>query len=193
MMEQNTPIYAPVLIRLLQGVIYHDDKELWDTLINYQNDIKAYFSVIGVRVHINEPEGFAFLEQKKFEEGPGMELPKLVDKRPLSYPVSLLSVLLVERLIEFDTIGGGDSTRLILDGEEIKEMVRVFLSAHSNEAKLIDRIEADINKLVEYGFLRRLAHSENKYEVKRILKAKISADTLNEIKSRLQEYVKSKP
>ncbi|MBI3352771.1 MAG: DUF4194 domain-containing protein [Nitrospirae bacterium] len=193
MMEQNIPIYAPALIRLLQGVIYHDDKALWDSLINCQNEVKAYFSVIGVRVHINESEGFAFLEQKKFEEGPGMALPKLVDKRPLSYPVTLLCVLLVERLIEFDTMGGGDSTRLILDGEEIKEMVRVFLPANFNEAKLIDRIDTDINKLVEYGFLRRLAHSENKYEVKRILKAKISAETLNEIKSRLQEYVKSIP
>ncbi|KCZ72030.1 hypothetical protein ANME2D_01430 [Candidatus Methanoperedens nitroreducens] len=191
MTENNMiPPYAPVIIKLLQGVIYNDDKEPWDNLVSYQVQIKEYFELIGIDVHIYESEGFAFLKQKQFDEGQEINLPNLIEKRQLSYPVTLLCVLLVEKLVEFD-VTGGDSTRLIVDKEELKEMLRIFLPERTNEAKLFDNIDAHINKLVDYGFLRKLNNAESKYEVKRILKAKIPADTLQEIKNRLEEYAKS--
>lgn len=130
------------------------------------------------------------MKQKQFDEGQEINLPNLIEKRQLSYPVTLLCVLLVEKLVEFD-VTGGDSTRLIVDKEELKEMLRIFLPERTNEAKLFDNIDAHINKLVDYGFLRKLNNAESKYEVKRILKAKIPADTLQEIKNRLEEYAKS--
>lgn len=181
--------YAPAIIKLLQGVIYNDDKELWDNLIKYHVPIKEYFKVIGIDVLIYETEGFAFLKQKQFDEGQEINLPNLIEKRQLSYPVTLLCVLLVEKLIEFDAMEG-DSTRLIVDKDEIKEMLRIFLSEKTNEAKLIDNIDENINKLVKYGFLRKLNDTEIKYEVKRILKAKIPAETLQEVKNKLEEYAK---
>lgn len=181
--------YAPVIIKLLQGVIYNDDKELWDNLIKYHVPIKEYFKVIGIDVLIYETEGFAFLKQKQFDEGQENNLPNLIEKRQLSYPVTLLCVLLVEKLIEFDATEG-DSTRLIIDKDEIKEMLRIFLPEKTNEAKLIDNIDENINKLVKYGFLRKLNDTESKYEVKRILKAKIPAETLQEEKNKLEEYAK---
>ncbi len=191
MIENNKiPPYASVIIKLLQGVIYNDDKELWDNLVSYQVQIREYFELIGIDVHIYESEGFAFLKQKQFDEGQEIDLPNLIEKRQLSYPVTLLCVLLVEKLVEFD-VTGGDSTRLIVDKEELKEMLRIFLPEKTNEAKLFDNIDAHINKLVDYGFLRKLNNAEGKYEVKRILKAKIPADTLQEIKNRLEEYAKS--
>ncbi len=181
--------YAPVIIKLLQGVIYNDDKELWDNLIKYHVPIKEYFKVIGIDVLIYETEGFAFLKQKRFDEGQETNLPNLIEKRQLSYPVTLLCVLLVEKLIEFDATEG-DSTRLIIDKDEIKEMLRIFLPEKTNEAKLIDNIDENINKLVKYGFLRKLNDTESKYEVKRILKAKVPAETLQEEKNKLEEYAK---
>ena len=181
--------YAPVIIKLLQGVIYNDDKESWDNLIKYHVPIKEYFKVIGIDVLIYETEGFAFLKQKKFDEEQEINLPNLIEKRQLSYPVTLLCVLLVEKLIEFDATDG-DSTRLIVDKDEIKEMLRIFLPERTNEAKLIDNIDENINKLVKYGFLRKLNNTESKYEVKRILKAKIPAETLQEVKNKLEEYAK---
>ena len=84
----------------------------------------------------------------------------------------------------------GDSTRLIIDREEIKDSVRIFLPEASNEAKLIDKIDKDINKLVEIGFLRQLSTSPNKFEVRRILKAKIPAESLLEIKEKLRDHAK---
>lgn len=181
--------YAPVIIKLLQGVIYNDDKELWDNLIKYHVPIKEYFKVIGIDVLIYETEGFAFLKQKQFDEGQEINLPNLIEKRQLSYPVTLLCVLLVEKIIEFDATEG-DSTRLIVDKDEIKEMLRIFLPEKTNEAKLIDNMDENINKLVKYGFLRKLNDTESKYEVKRILKAKVPVETLQEVKSKLEGYAK---
>lgn len=181
--------YAPAIIKLLQGVIYNDDKELWDNLIKYHVPIKEYFKVIGIDVLIYETEGFAFLKQKQFDEGQEINLPNLIEKRQLSYPVTLLCVLLVEKIIEFDATEG-DSTRLIVDKDEIKEMLRIFLPEKTNEVKLIDNIDENINRLVKYGFLRKLNDTESKYEVKRILKVKVPVETLLEVKSKLEEYAK---
>lgn len=197
-MTDNNKIapYAPAIIRLLQGVVSSDDRALWDNLINYQVKIKEYFEMIGLEVYISESEGFAFLRQKQFTEEAAALLnnnenkiipPELIRKQPLSYSVSLLCVLLLERLIEFDA-AGGDSTRLILSKDEIRDMMRIFLSEKTNEAKVIDKLDADINKLIDYGFLKKLNDAENdaKYEVRRILKAKVPIDKLLEIKQKLE-------
>jgi hypothetical protein len=190
-MTDNNKIapYAPAIIRLLQGVVYNDDRALWDNLINYQVKIKEYFGMIGLEVYILESEGFAFLRQKQFAEetddGNKIILPELIRKQPLSYSVSLLCVLLLERLIEFD-VAGGDSTRLILNKDEIRNMMMIFLSEKTNEAKVIDKLDADINKLVDYGFLKKL--NDGEYEVRRILKAKVPIDKLLEIRQKLESY-----
>jgi len=69
------------------------------------------------------------------------------------------------------------------------ELLRLFLPEGTNEARLIDRIDSHINRVVELGFLRRLrGQQEPLYEVRRILKAFIDAQWLNEFDQRLAEY-----
>jgi len=188
-MGSETLPYALVVIRLLQGVINYDEKTAWDCLIQYQRDIKQYFSGIGIEVFIQESEGYAFLRQKEPSLSEEEQIPHLIERRQLSYPVTLLSVLLFEKLIEFD-MKGGDSTRLFINREEIKESVRLFLPESTDEVKITDRIDTHIAKLVELGFLRKLSTNPNQFEVRRILKAKISAEGLQEIKEKLREHAK---
>ena len=188
-MNNETLPYALAVIKLFQGVVYSDDKAVWNCLIQYQQDIQQHFAGIGIEVFVLENEGFAYLKQKESDPGQEENLPHIIERRQLSYPVTLLSVLLFEKLIEFD-MKGGDSTRLIIDRQEIKESVRIFLPEGSNEAKLTDRVDTHIKKLVDIGFLRELSTDPNKFEVRRILKAKISADGLQEIKEKLREHAK---
>jgi hypothetical protein len=188
-MNNETLPYALAVIKLFQGVVYSDDKAVWNCLIQYQQDIQQHFSGIGIEVFVLENEGFAYLKQKESDPSQEENLPHIIERRQLSYPVTLLSVLLFEKLIEFD-MKGGDSTRLIIDRQEIKESVRIFLPEGSNEAKLTDRVDTHIKKLVDIGFLRELSTDPNKFEVRRILKAKISADGLQEIKEKLREHAK---
>ena len=65
-MENEALPYALAVIRLFQGVIHNDEKSAWDCLIQYQRDIKQYFSGIGIEVFIQENEGYAFLREPTF-------------------------------------------------------------------------------------------------------------------------------
>jgi hypothetical protein len=66
--------------------------------------------------------------------------------------------LLRKKLAEFDAQGA--ETRLILGRDDIVEMMRVFLPDTSNQARLMDRIDAHINRVIDLGFLRRLQGRE---------------------------------
>ena len=109
-----------------------------------------------------------------------------MQRRQLSYPVSLLLALLRKKLAEHD-VTGGDS-RLVLSRERIVDLIRLFMPDSSNEAKLVDRIDADINRIVDLGFLRRLRDQDDQYEVRRILKAFVDAQWLSELEERLAAY-----
>jgi len=180
-----------VLIQLFKGVIYQDQHpEQWRDLLQNQVMLSDYVAVLGLQLFIDEPEGYAFLSQQpeSTDEAEGTEpLPRLIQRRPLSYPVSLLCVLLRKKLVELDAAGG--DTRLILSREQIVEMLRVFLAERSNEAKLIDQIDGHISKVVELGFLRRLKKDEDQFEVRRIIKALVDGDWLAEMDRKLEEYL----
>lgn len=192
------PDLSTLVITLLKGVIYREgDERLWGTLLKLQARVRDYVAVLALELVLDEAEGYAFLRGRPdpAEDEAATRLPRLMARRPLSFPVSLLLALLRKKLAEFDA-GGGD-TRLVLTRDEIVELVRLFLPASSNEARLIDQIETHINKIVELGFLRRLkvgagasAHLAGGagYEVRRILKAFVDAQWLAEFDDRLSAY-----
>jgi len=180
-----------VLIQLCKGVLYADKTpELWRDLLTWQAGAHDYFAVLGLQVHIDENEGYAFLQQRPAEEEETDEdstpLPRLIQRRQLSYPVSLLCVLLRKKLIEQDASGG--ETRVILSRAQIVDMLRVFLPESSNEAKTVEQIESHIRKIIDYGFLRRLKGDDERYEVRRIIKALVDADWLGDLNQKLEVY-----
>lgn len=184
-----------LLINLLKSVQYRDgDERQWAALLNLQARLRDYVAVLNLDLVLDEAEGYAFLKSRAEPAGDhtAPRLPRLVARRPLSFPVSLLLALLRKKLAEFD--GGGGDTRLVLSRDDIVELVRVFLPEGSNEARLIDQIESTINKVVELGFLHKLkaasgaAAGPSSYEVRRILKAFVDAQWLAEFDARLAEY-----
>jgi hypothetical protein len=189
------PDLSTLAIALLKGVIYREgDERLWGSLLNLQARVRDFVAVLGLDLVLDEAEGYAFLKSRPepADDEASPWLPRLVARRPLSFPVSLLLALLRRKLAEFDA-GGGD-TRLVLTRNDVVELVRVFLPDSSNEARLIDQIEAHINKAVDLGFLRRLkpasglAAGPASYEVRRILKAFVDAQWLAEFDARLAAY-----
>ncbi|MDZ7788929.1 MAG: DUF4194 domain-containing protein [Xanthomonadales bacterium] len=174
------------LIALFKGVVYADQSpDNWQNLLERQAAVADYVAVLGLDLIVDEAEGYAFLRQRPSEDDEH-ELPRLMARRQLSYPVSLLLALLRKKLAEHDA-GGGD-VRLVLSREEIADLVRLFLPDSANEAKLIDRVGMDINKAVEMGFLRKLRGQDDQYEVRRIIKAYVDAQWLSELDARLGEY-----
>ena len=114
-------------------------------------------------------------------------MPRLVARRTLPFHVSVLLALLRKRLAEFDA--ANSDTRLILSREQIVEMMRLFLAESTNDARLVDTIDAHINKVVELGFLRRLRGEAEQFEVRRILRAFVDGHWLSDFDRELDEYL----
>jgi hypothetical protein len=176
----------------MKGVVYREsDALLWQDLLALQARVRDYVSVLGLELMFDEAEGYAFLRTRPIADGEP-ELPRLVQRRALSFPVSLLLALLRKKLAESDAGGGeaGNSSRLILTRDEVVELIRVFLPSGSNEAKLIDQVETHLNKIIELGFVRRLKApgGDQAFEVRRILKAFVDAQWLSEFDQRLAGY-----
>lgn len=175
-----------MLIALMKGVVYRDgDEGNWRALLGVQAQVRDYIAVLGLELLLDEAEGYAWLRTRPPAEGEA-ELPRLVAKRQLSFPVSLLLALLRKKLAEADT--GGGEPRLILTRDEITEMIRLFLPAGANEARAADQVDAHLNKIIELGFARRLRGQEDHIEVRRILKAFVDAQWLADFEQRLAAY-----
>ncbi|MFL6665532.1 MAG: DUF4194 domain-containing protein [Rhizobacter sp.] len=180
---------STLVVSLLKGVVYRDDDPpLWTALLDLQPRVRDHVAVLGLELSVDEGEGYAFLRSRPElpDEAGTPRRPRLVARRPLSFPVSLLLALLRKKLAEFDAAGSGN--RLILSRDDVAELIRVFLPAGSNEARLIDQVDSHLNRVAELGFVRRLRGQEQMIEVQRILKAFVDAQWLGEFDARLAAY-----
>lgn len=181
------PNLAEACIPLLRGVVYADTHpNAWNALLGLPSQVRDYLATIGLDVIIDEAEGYAFTQNAPTPPDEP-ELPRLIPRRPLTYRVSLLLVLLRRRLLELDA--QGDETRLIVTRDDAVELVRTYHPARSNEAKLTDEVEADLRNVVGLGFARVLRDQPHTYEIRRIIKAFIDAQWLADFESRLAEYL----
>lgn len=184
--SQPNPL-SRVLISLMKGVTDREsDPALWQSMLDVEAKVRDYVSIMGLELILDEAEGFAYLRQRPSKDDDEHEIPRLVPRRQLGYQVSLLIALLRKKLVEFDASSG--DTRLILSSDDIVEMIRVFLPDTSNQVRLLERIDSSISRVVEMGFLRRLRGTEDRYEVRRIMKAFVDAQWLGELEVRLAGY-----
>ncbi len=175
-----------VIVSLMRGVLdREEDPAVWQALLLLVARVREFVGVMGLELVVSEAEGHAFLRQRPATEGEP-ELPRLVARRQLGYSVSLLLVLLRKKLGELDA--GGGETRLILSRAEIADLVRLFQEERTNEARATDRVDADIAKVVEFGFLRRLRGQEDSFEVRRLLKSFVDAQWLDAFERKLASY-----
>lgn len=181
-----------VLTSLLRGVVEQDSHpQVWRHLIGLSSQVRDHVAVLGLALVLDEVEGYAFLRALPDEQLAELRtgkpaLPRLVRRHALTYPVSLLLALLRKRMAEFDASSG--DVRLVLTREQIVEMVGVFVTAGSNEARVVEQIDGAIGKAVELGFLRRLTGDAGRYEVRRILKAFVDGQWLADFDARLRAY-----
>jgi hypothetical protein len=181
------PELSVPVVQLMKGAVYRDTHDkAWHQLLQLKPQVRDYVEVLGLQVVIDEAEGYAYLRQRPVDEDDSSQIPRLIPRRSLSFHVSLLLALLRKKLAEFDAQGG--DTRLMLTRAQIAEMLRVFVPATSNETRLLDQIDAHINKVVDLGFLRATKSAEPVYEVRRILKAFVDGQWLADFDAKLAGY-----
>lgn len=179
--------YAAAVRKLLQGVIYHDDGKIWSQLRDYEWPVRDYLGQIGLGLHLDEIGGFAYLYEATRDDDDQQSLPALTQRRALSFPMTLLLVLLRERLDEHE-MRDVDGVPLLLNTDEMAEMLSVFMGAHPDARKLESAVSSSIKRLVTYGFLKD--RKDGRYEVRPVIRAKIDADELSDIKAKLENYVR---
>ena len=175
-----------VLVALMKGILERESApDLWQDLITHQARVRDHVGVFGLELVMDEAEGHAYLRQKAQLDGEP-ELPRLVTRRQLGFSLSLMLALLRKKLAEHDAMSG--ETRLVVTAAEIVDIVRLFLPATANEARLRDRMDRDIARVVDLGFLRPLKGRDDTYEVRRILRSFVDAQWLGQLNERLATY-----
>jgi uncharacterized protein YjeT (DUF2065 family) len=188
-MDSSRNELSDILVALLKGVVYSDAApQLWRELVHLQGGARDHLRLLGLELVIDDAEGYAYLRQSQDADDETSDAPRrLIPRRPLSYPVSLLLVLLRKRLAQHDAQGG--ETKLVLTRQQIIDMLRVFMPVGANEAKLEDQIDRHIERVAELGFLRSIKEGEVAvFEVRRILRAFVNADWLADLEATYREH-----
>ena len=70
-------------------------------------------------------------------------------------------------------------------------LLRLFLADSTNEARVIDTVDTTVRRAADLGFLRPLRGQPDHWEVRRILKAYVDAQTMSDFTAKLTEYAQS--
>ena len=187
MSDEYIEPYAAAVRKLLKGVVYHDDVAAWQQIRDYEYPIREYLGKIGLGMHLDEIGSFAYLYDNSRDDDTQDSLPALTSRRNLSFPDTLLLVLLRERLDEHE-MRDLDGASLILSDEDMLDMIQVFVQDYGDARRIETNTTASVNRLVRYGFLTK--RSDGRYTVRPLIRAKIDADELEGVKLRVVAYIK---
>jgi len=183
---QHSSTLSHLVIPLMKGPLYQNQhSKEWEQLLQQRAAVSDYLSTLGLIVFIDEQEGYAFLKQDDFndqDEPP----PRLVQRRPLGFAVSVLCLLLRQWLLENDTEDG--NIRAIIERRQIREELSLYLPEKGSEAKQEEAIDRCINRVIKLGLMRQLKDDDQRFEIQRITQALINADWLGDLNTKLKEY-----
>lgn len=195
-MEYQNPRIAPYAksaTKLLLGPIFEDQPEIWAELNQYQIELIQYFEKIAIELIIDKRDGYAYLKQMHLDDL-GTTI-GLIKRMPLTYELTLVCVLLREWLMEFE-LNDTETTNLYITPKEFRDRLEMFFKEKANELKFIKELNKHLENCEKMGFLK-LVHKEPtnsddyRYEVKRIIKARITNDELIRFKQQLDDEFKS--
>lgn len=175
-----------VLVSLLKGVIDRGDHEArWASLLRWESHVRDHVAVLGLDLVIAEEDGYAFLRQRDAGESDDDGIPRLIHRRPLSYPVSLVLALLRRRVAEHDAASG--EARVVASVDEVEGLVQPYLPTGSDEAKQRDRVESYLRQIAKLGFIRFLRGDESRFEIRRLINSFVTAEWLAQFERRMAE------
>lgn len=173
-------------VKLLQGAVDRDEEEVWSILLSNESDLADYFCQIGLALVIDRGEGLAYLKQFDGDERTGgyERLPRLFRKTPLSYEATLLCVLLRDEYRRFEE-EDLDNERCVVEAEAAFDLWKTFFPADSDEVALRKRLIAAFNQLDKLKFVRNMPADAESWEVRKLLKARITVEELESLRDRL--------
>ena len=183
-----TPMeWSEAAIRLLQGVVYHDDGDnLWECVLRFATPLRDYFAKIGLLLIIDEGDAMAYLRQIDDAERPAevAAFPRLFRRSPLSYEVTLLCVLVRDELRQFEE-NDVQNERCMIAQADLLAIWQAFFPATEDEVKLNRSLTTALRKLEEFKFVKLFEKEPATWEIRRIVKARLPLDTLEQLRASL--------
>lgn len=176
------------VVRLLQGVVEQEDGRVWDILMSNVSQVEQFVARLGLQLVIDESEGLAYLRQFTEEDLPeGYDaIPKLFRASRLSFGQTLLAVLLRDALRRFEEEETHD-TRCVVEERVLLDSWNSFFPNQGDEVKLQRDLQSTLRKLEDLGFVRKFGNESTSWEVRRILKARLTADVLEHLHQQLSK------
>ena len=188
--SQRSIEYRSVLQTLHGGPMYaEDNRTLWAQLLGYSDAISEFYEKLGLEVYIDYEEEFACLKSVDLEGEEQKSARSLMVKHRLSRNATLLCALLREAHIEFENSAREDSM-LILTRKMIRERMHPFCNLALDDLKFVNLVDQTIEQACKAKLLKRFGQDkkddDQRYQVMRIIKARIPAEQLREVFDRLQ-------
>jgi hypothetical protein len=189
--ESSYESWSGVAVRLLQGVVYHDDnEENWNALLRSVSPLTDYFSKIGLTLIVSENDGMAYLRQANIDDlAPDQgTIPKLFRRVPLGFEATLLSVLLRDELRQFEEQDLSND-RCVIAQHDLLLLWQAFFPEQTDQVRLTRTLVASLRKLEDLKFVRQFENEPPSWEVRRILKARLPLDDLERLRATISEHV----
>ncbi|QEG43102.1 DUF4194 domain-containing protein [Roseimaritima ulvae] len=180
--------WAPAAVRLLQGIVYHDDRgDTWERILAGATPLSDYFARIGLLLIVNEEDGFAYLRQLEPETLPTdyPSIPKLFRSVRLTFEASLLCVLLREELRRFEEEIHRDDRCVVLQSS-LLEVWQTLMPGDQDDVRANRNLSGQLRKLEELKFVRRFEKQPASWEIRRILKARLPLEELERLRRDLE-------
>lgn len=181
--------FTPVLIKLLKGPVEYLEKTAWDQLLTYQHELTRFLQGLGLILVLEKEDGYAFLEQIRLDEEENVA--GWIRRIQLGYEESVLLVLLRDMMAEFE-VGEVSSRELIRKRREIKEYAELFFKENPSRVRFIRDLDRLIDRAEEMDFLEKVENSdlidEQKFRIKKIIKARVDNEILENFKQQLTQH-----
>jgi hypothetical protein len=191
MSNDKTPLlpYTALFVKLLKGPVEYLEKTTWEQLLTYQSELTRFLQQLGLVLILDKEDGYAYLEQLRLDEEENTV--GWVRRIQLGYEESILLVLLRDMMAEFE-VGEVSNRELIKKRREIKEYAELFFKENPSRVKFIRDLDRLIDRVEELDFLEKVEQhdlaDEQKFRIKKIIKAKVDNEILENFKHQLIEH-----
>jgi hypothetical protein len=183
--------WSPVAVRLLQGVVYHDDNlEIWEQLLENVSPLADYFAKLGLLLVVDEPDAMAYLRQLDEDEisPDSPPMPRLFRRTPLGYDATLLCVLLRDELRQYEE-EDVQNERCVVSQSDLLPLWEAFFPNQPDAVRLNRTLTTALRKMEELKFVRPFEKDPPSWEIRRIIKARLPLADLERLRLSLASAV----
>lgn len=176
-------------VKLLQGVVYHDDSgDTWNAILSHVSPLSDFFGRIGLVLVVDKDDGLAWLRQPEKDQMPAEfeSLPRLFRNVALGFEATLMCVVLRDELRKSEE-EDFQNERCVVKQSELLTTWKMFFPDDSDEVRLNDAMTKQLLKLEKLKFVRRFERKPPSWEIRRILKARLPLESLKQTRAALEQ------